>query len=75
MREKVATILFVVILAFLGVFSVDVFQKLFIEADEKFTGPASAAFLGAFLAFVFVRVGDFFKSFSDRTTNNHSTLK
>lgn len=74
MREKVAAILFVVILAFLGVFSVDVFHKLFIEADNNFTDSASAAFLGAFLAFVFVRVSDFFKSYSDRTTKNHSAL-
>ena len=74
MREKIAAILFVVILAFLGVFSVDVFHKLFIEADEKFTESASAAFLGAFLAFIFVRVSDFFKSYSDRTTKNHSAL-
>jgi hypothetical protein len=74
MREKAAAILFVVILAFLGVFTVDVFHKLFIETDKKFTESASAAFLGAFLAFVFVRVGDFFKSYSDRTTKNHSAL-
>ena len=74
MREKAAAILFVVILAFLGVFSADVFHKLFIKADEKFTDAALAAFFGAFLAFVFVRVGDFFKSYSDRTTKNYSTL-
>lgn len=74
MRERAAAILFVVILAFLGVFAVDVFYKLFIEANKKFTESASAAFFGAFLAFVFVRVGDFFKSYSDRTAKNHSTL-
>lgn len=74
MREKVGAILFVIILAFLGVFSVDVFHKLFVEPNEKFSETAAAAFLGAFLAFVFVRVGDFFKSYSDRTTKNHSAL-
>lgn len=74
MRERVAAILFVVILAFLGVFAVDVFYKLFIESDKRFTESASAAFFGAFLAFLFVRVGDFFKSYSDRTAKNHSTL-
>ena len=74
MREKVAAILFILILAFLAVFSAEIFHKLFVEADDKFTGTASAAFLGAFLAFIFVRLGDFFKSYSDRTTKSHSAL-
>lgn len=74
MREKVAAIMFIVILAFLAVFGAEIFHKLFIEADDKFTDSASAAFLGAFLAFIFVRLGDFFKSYSDRTTKNHSAL-
>lgn len=74
MREKVAAILFILILAFLAVFSAEIFHKLFVEADDKFTDSASAAFLGAFLAFIFVRLGDFFKSYSDRTTKNHIAL-
>jgi hypothetical protein len=74
MKEKIAAILFIVILAFLAVFSAEIFHKLFIEVDEKFSGTASAAFLGAFLAFVFVRIGDFFKSYSDRISKSHSSL-
>jgi len=74
MREKTAAILFVLILVFIAVFSAEVFNKLFIHVDNKFTETASGAFLGAFLAFVFVRVGDFFKSYSDRVTRGHSAL-
>lgn len=74
MREKFATILFVVIMAFLAVFSAEIFHKLFIESNNRFADSASAAFLGAFLAFIFVRFGDFFKSYSDRTTKSHSAL-
>lgn len=74
MRAKVAVTLFVLIMAFLAVFSAEIFHKLFIEADDKFSDSASAAFLGAFLAFLFVRLSDFFKSYSDRTTKNHSAL-
>ena len=74
MREKVASILFIVILAFIAVFSLDVFNKLFIEVEANFSNSASAAFFGAFLAFIFVRIGDFFKSYSDRVTKNHSGL-
>ena len=74
MREKIAAVLFIVILAFIGVFSADVFNKLFIEVDDKFVGTASAAFLGAFLAFLFVRIGDFFKAYSDRVNRNQSGL-
>ena len=74
MREKLAALLVIIILAFIAVFGFYVFKKLFIEVDDKFTETASAAFLGAFLAFLFVRVGDFFKAYSDRVTKNHSTL-
>ena len=74
MRAKLAAILFVIILAFITVYTTDVFNKLFIESNSKFTESASAAFLGAFLAFIFVRVADFFKSYSDRVAKSHSAL-
>lgn len=74
MKEKIAIVLFVIVLAFLAVFSVEIFHKLFIEADNKFANSASAAFLGAFMAFIFVRMGDFFKSYSERITKNHTAL-
>ncbi|MFA6040577.1 MAG: hypothetical protein WC733_03660 [Methylophilus sp.] len=74
MREKIAALLFIMILAFVAVFSADVFNKLFIQVDSKFSETASAAFLGAFLAFLFVRIGDFFKAYSDSVTKNHSAL-
>ncbi len=74
MREKLTGVLFVIILVFIAVFSADLFHKLFIEANDEFSGSAAAAFLGAFLAFVFVRLGDLFKSYSDRLTKNHSAL-
>lgn len=74
MRAKLAVVLFIIVLAFLFVFSWAIFNKLFVEIDPKFAESASAAFLGAFLAFIFVRLGDFFKSYSDRTTKHHSAL-
>lgn len=74
MRELIATVLFIIILAFIAVFSAEIFHKLFIEVDNNFASSASAAFLGAFLAFIFVRMGDFFKSYADRTTKNYSAL-
>ncbi len=74
MRELIAAILSIIILAFIAVFSAEIFYKLFIEADNNFTNSASAAFLGAFLAFIFVRIGDFFKSYSDRTSKSYNAL-
>jgi hypothetical protein len=74
MREKVAAIIFIIILAFIAVFSAEIFDKLFIDVNNKFSEAASGAFLGAFLAFLFVRLGDFFKSYSDRVTKGHSSL-
>lgn len=66
--------LFVIILAFIAVFSAEVFNKLFINVNNKFSDTASGAFLGAFLAFLFVRLGDFFKSYSDRVTKGYNAL-
>lgn len=74
MREKIIAILFIILLAFIAVFSFDIFNKLFIAVDNKFAETASAAFLGAFLAFTFVRVGDFVKAFADRTAKHYNTL-
>ena len=74
MREKAAAILFVIILGFVGVVSFHVFNRLFIEADSTFIHTGASAFLGAFFAFIFVRVGDFFKSYSNRISKNHNSL-
>lgn len=74
MREKVATILFIIVFAFIAVFFGQVFWKLFIQPNTQFSTSAASAFFGAFLAFLFIRLGDFFKSYSDRITKGHSAL-
>lgn len=74
MREKLASLLFLIVLVFLGVFSYYIFKELFFESNLEFSNSAYAAFLGAFLAFLFVRIGDFLKAFSDRLSRNYNAL-
>lgn len=74
MREKIYTILFVVVLVFISVFCWQIFYKLFITISVDFSNTAIAAFFGAFLAFLFMRLSDFFKSCSDRISKGHNSL-
>ena len=74
MRTKVAAILFIILLAFVFATSFHIFNKILINTDPLLSGTAMAAFLGAFFAFLFVRIGDFLKAYSDRMTKSHSTL-
>lgn len=74
MREKISAILFLVILIFVAVFCWQVFNKLFIQINTQFSNSAVAAFFGAFLAFLFIRIGDFFKSYSERISKGHNAL-
>jgi len=74
MREKFFAILFLAILVFIAVFCWQVFNMLFIQTSTQFSDAAVAAFFGAFLAFLFVRIGEFFKSFSERINKGHNAL-
>lgn len=66
--------MFLIVLAFITVFCWQIFNNLFIKASPQFSTAAVAAFFGAFLAFLFVRIGDFFKSYSDRINKGYKAL-
>lgn len=74
MKEKIGAVLIVILLAFVGALSFGVFYRLFFAADSNVSVIAYAAFLGAFFAFLFVRIGDFLKSYSDRKSRNYNAL-
>jgi len=74
MKEKVSTILFTIILVFVAVFCWQVFYKIFIQPSTQFSESAVAAFFGAFLAFLFIRIGEFFKTYSERINKGHNAL-
>ncbi len=67
-------ILFIIVLVFITVFCWQIFNNLFIKTSPQFSTVAVAAFFGAFLAFLFVRIGDFFKSYSDRINKGYNAL-
>lgn len=74
MREKVFAILFIVSLVFIAVFCWQVFSLLFIQTNTQFSNTVVAAFFGAFMAFLSIRIGDFFKSYSERISKGHNAL-
>jgi len=74
-KKIVAIILLVIILAFIFVFSVELFNKIFIELSEIYRSSAIAAFFGAFMAFLFVRMSDFLKAHADRVSRHAKSLK
>lgn len=74
MRQTLATIFLAIVFSFIFVFGLQIFESLFIEPDDKFISNASSAFLGAFFAFLFVRIADFFKAYADRVAKGYDTL-
>ena len=74
MKARFAVILFLILLGFVFAFAIQIFNKFLSEFDPLFSGTALAAFLGAFFAFLFVRMGDFLKAYSDRMSKSHNTL-
>lgn len=74
MRRTLIIAASTIIISFIGVFSFEIFYRLFFVGDNKLSSSMSSAFFGAFLAFIFVRIGDFFKSYTDRTKKGYSAM-
>jgi len=73
---KTALSWFFLIIIFSFLFSIGfiVFEKLFLAVESEYIKSAIGAFMGAFLAFIFVRIGDGFKLYHERKEKNHSAL-
>lgn len=64
----------ITIIAFLFASGFIVFSKLFLAIESEYIKSAAGAFMGAFLAFIFVRISDGFTAYYNRKEKNHSAL-
>lgn len=74
LRDYVASILLAIIFAFVAAFAFHIFGELFFGTDRKTTDSFYGAFLGAFFAFLFVRIGDALTRLYERQTKNYNAL-
>lgn len=73
LRNLLASLLLAVVFAFVFVFS-QLILSGFIYPNSYLISQASAAFMGAFFAFLFVRLGDFVTRLYDREKNHYNSL-
>jgi len=64
----------IIIVAFLFASGFIVFSKLFLTVESEYIKSAVGAFMGAFLAFIFVRISDGFTTYYNRKEKSHSAL-
>lgn len=62
------------IFAFVFVFGFFIFNKIFIGQDFGYIDSAIGAFMGAFFAFLFIRLGDAFNALYQRQIKHHNAL-
>ncbi len=74
MHRVASILLFVAIVAFVAGGMFILAMDLFIAVDELYSNAATGAFMGAFFAFLFVRIGEFWSSYSARIQKGHSAL-
>lgn len=78
MSTKINTVLgmllLTIILAFLGANAIGVFVDLFWAADSKPAESFRGAFLGAFLAFIFIRLGEGLTRYDEVGRKHHRAL-
>ncbi|RJQ29988.1 hypothetical protein C4571_00030 [Candidatus Parcubacteria bacterium] len=67
-------IAYAIIFAFVFVYATFLFQKIFIESSSEYVVGSTSAFMGAFFAFLFVRLGDTFNAFYQRQIKHYNAL-
>jgi len=70
----IQTIFLVIIFAFIFVFSVFIFQKIFFEQDVGYISVGLSAFMGAFFAFLFLRIAQWLDSLYAQRKEHFETL-
>ena len=74
LRNILSFVFVAIIFAFVAAFAFNIFGELFFHTNDKVTDSFYGAFLGAFFAFLFVRISDVLTRLYDRQTKNYNTL-
>ncbi|MFH0972828.1 MAG: hypothetical protein V1768_02435 [Patescibacteria group bacterium] len=78
MKKVVKTILlsalYLVIFGFLLAFFIKIFDKIFFQEEADYINNSVGAFMGAFFAFLFIRIGDISTKIYERNKLHHNTL-
>lgn len=73
-RPIAISVLFAVLFGFIAVVTFIVFREILFANDSASVGTFKAAFMGAFFAFLFVRLADALTRIYQRQAKNHTTL-
>ena len=74
LRSAVTTMAFAVIFSFVFIFSSLIFIKIFVQPDQLFIIQGLSAFMGAFFAFLFLRLADFLERIYKRQVKHYNSL-
>ena len=68
------TFFLAIIFAFIFTFGIFIFNKVFFKPDLDYIDKAVGAFMGAFFAFLFIRIGDTFAKIYERQKKHYNAL-
>jgi len=74
LRNIFSIILLAIIFAFVATFAFNIFSELFFHQNKKTADSFYGAFLGAFFAFLFVRISEALTRLYERQTKNYNAL-
>lgn len=73
-RKIFPIMLLIVIFAFIFAFGIFVFDKIFFQSDSGYINNAIGAFMGAFFAFLFIRISEAFTKIYERENRHYNAL-
>lgn len=74
LKDIVTTLAFALIFAFVFIFSTVIFNVIFIQPDQAFFQEGLSAFMGAFFAFLFLRLSEFLTRVYQRELKHYNSL-
>lgn len=73
-NQFTTTSILIIIFSFIFVFAYIILSRIFLEGSLEYLNSAIGAFMGAFFAFLFIRLSDFFTRIHERQRNNYNAL-
>ncbi len=74
LKTTISWVLLIIILAFVFAIGFEIFSKIFVAVESEYIKGSVGAFMGAFFAFIFIRIDDGLRMYYNRKEKNHSAL-